>query len=197
MAPNASSARAPIDGRNRRVGLIALSFAVLMLGMGYIAVPLYRMFCQATGFNGTPQRATALAASHIKVLDRTMSIRFDSNIDPGMPWRFHPEATTATVRIGARAMALFDAENTSDHAITGSASYNIQPDEAARYFTKVQCFCFTQQTLAAHQSVRMPVIYFVNPKIVDDPDLADVRQITLSYTFHPVAQSASGQKPAV
>ncbi len=182
------SSSASITGpRNRRVGLMAAGVALWMLALGYAAVPLYRLFCQATGYGGTPSRVTEAQASGVRALSgQTISIRFDSNIDPGMPWRFGPERTTQTVQIGARSLALFDATNLSDHAITGAASYNIEPESAARYFTKIQCFCFTRQTLKAHEQVRMPVIFYVDPKLLSDPDAKDVTQITLSYTFHPV-----------
>ena len=175
------------------MGLLAAGVALWMLALGYAAVPLYRIFCQATGYGGTPARASEAQAGTIKALaGRSISIRFDSNIEAGMPWRFAPERTTQAVQIGARSLAFFDATNMSDHAITGAASYNIEPESAARYFTKIQCFCFTRQTLKAHEQVRMPVTFIVDPKILADPDARDVTQITLSYTFHPVANGADG-----
>jgi cytochrome c oxidase assembly protein subunit 11 len=170
---------------NRRVALMALGLAAAMGGLGYASVPLYRLFCQVTGYGGTPQRASAATAAGVKASTRQMSIRFDANVDPGMPWRFHPEQTTQTVTIGARTLAIFIARNTSDKPITGAASFNIAPEEAARYFTKVACFCFTRQTLKPGEEVRMPVSYYVDPKILDDKDLKGLEQITLSYTFHP------------
>jgi len=177
--------------RNRRVGLMAAGVALWMLALGYAAVPLYRIFCQATGYGGTPARASETEAKGVQALaGRTISIRFDSNIEAGMPWRFAPERTTQTVQIGARSLAFFDATNLSDHPITGAASYNIEPEAAARYFTKIQCFCFTRQTLKAHEQVRMPVTYYVDPKLLSDPDARGVTQITLSYTFHPIAAEA-------
>ena len=188
---SASSPALIAGPRNRRVGLMAAGVALWMLALGYAAVPLYRIFCQATGYGGTPARASEAQASTVQALaGRTMSIRFDSNIDAGMPWRFAPERTTQTVQIGARTLAFFDATNLSDHAITGAASYNIEPESAARYFTKIQCFCFTKQTLKAHEQVRMPVTFYVDPKLLSDPDARDVTQITLSYTFHPIAAAA-------
>ena len=178
--------------RMRRTALLAAAAAAGMLAMGYAAVPLYRLFCQATGYGGTPARANEAEAQKVMaVAGKTMSIRFDSNVEPGMRWAFHPEAVTRTVGIGVRQMAFFDAENLTDTAITGAASYNIEPEAAARYFTKIQCFCFTQQTLKPHEKVRMPVIFYVDPKIMQDPDAADTQQITLSYTFHQQAQSPS------
>lgn len=186
-----AAATAPLPSRNRRVALLAASGALAMLGVGYAAVPLYRMFCQATGFGGTPARATEAQASGVRaVAGKTMSVRFDANLEAGMRWRFRPEQTTRMVPIGVRSLAFFDAENLTDTAITGQATYNIEPEQAARYFTKIQCFCFNRQTLGAHQSVRMPVVFYVDPKVLDDPDLKGLEQITLSYTFHPAPGGA-------
>ena len=174
--------------RNLRLGAIMLGVALAMLGVGYASVPLYRIFCQKTGYGGTPARASEAEANSVQALaGHTMSIRFDSNVEAGMPWAFKPEASTATIGLGVRKMAFFDAENLTDHPITGRASYNIEPESAAPYFTKVQCFCFTLLTLAPHQKVRMPVVYYVDPRIASDPQNADVHQITLSYTFHVVS----------
>lgn len=181
----------PEPRRNRRVALIALGGALVMLGLGYASVPLYRMFCQVTGFGGTTQRASAAEASSVKVAAGTISVRFDANLDRDMPWRFAPEQVTQDMRVGARKMAYFKAENLSDRPITGVASFNVTPEQAGKYFKKVQCFCFNRQTLQPHQSVDMPVIYFVDPAILDDPDAKDVQQITLSYTFHIAADDPS------
>jgi cytochrome c oxidase assembly protein subunit 11 len=158
-----------------------------MLGLGFASVPLYRIFCEQTGFGGTTQRAeaatnVAVAAGH------TLSIRFDSNVQPGMPWTFHPEHPTDTVTVGAKDMAIFIAKNMSDRPVTGTAAFNVTPTQAGAYFTKIQCFCFTEQTLQPGQEVRMPVLYYVDPKILSDPDNRDTQQITLSYTFYPVEQ---------
>ncbi|GFE75570.1 MULTISPECIES: cytochrome c oxidase assembly protein [Novosphingobium] len=179
------------EGRrsNRRVGLIALSMALLMLGLGYASVPLYRIFCQVTGYGGTTQRADETKAAGVQVTDRTMSIRFDANVERGMPWQFKPLQRTDTVTIGERDMALFWAKNDSDKVITGTASFNVEPEQAARYFNKIQCFCFTEQTLQPGEAVKMPVIYYVDPAILNDPDNKDVEQITLSYTFHVTSVS--------
>ena len=116
-------------------------------------------------------------------------MRFDANHAPTLPWRFAPERTTETVAIGARDIAFFTAKNLSARAITGTASFNVSPAQAGKYFTKIQCFCFTQQTLAPGQEVRMPVVFFVDPKILDDPNASDVAEITLSYTFYPVDEA--------
>ncbi|UZW54808.1 cytochrome c oxidase assembly protein [Sphingobium sp. JS3065] len=175
------------DRRNRRTMIGMAGVGLAMLGLGFASVPLYRLFCEQTGFGGTTQRASAdvqvsEAAGH------RMSIRFDSNVTPGMPWQFYPERHTQTVTIGARNMAIFVAKNMSDKPVTGTASFNVTPTQAGVYFTKIQCFCFTQQTLQPGQQMRMPVIYFVDPKILTDADNKDTQEITLSYTFYPVEQ---------
>ncbi len=179
-------AAATLQHRNRRVGVIALALAAGMLGLGFASVPLYRLFCQVTGFAGTTQRVSEQEAQTVAVSSRTMSIRFDANVERGMPWEFRPEQVTDTVSIGARDMAIFIARNTSDEPITGTATFNVEPEYVGKYFNKIQCFCFTEQRLEAHQQVRMPVLYYIDPAILDDPDARDVEQITLSYTFHPV-----------
>ena len=179
-------ATAPLEFRNRRVGLIALAGALAMLGLGYASVPLYRLFCEATGFGGTTQRANEAQANSVAVAAKTISVRFDGNVESGMPWEFGPEQVTQTLRIGARKMAFFKAHNLSPKAVTGVASFNVTPANAGRYFNKVQCFCFNQQTLKPGQTVDMPVIYYVDPAILTDPDAKDIEQITLSYTFHQV-----------
>ncbi len=190
----------PDPRRNLRVGLMALTFALVMLGMGFAAVPLYRMFCQATGFGGTTQRASAAEASGVQVAAQRISVRFDGNVEGGMPWRFGPEQVTQEMQIGERRIAYFYAENLSDHAITGVASFNVEPELVGLYFKKIQCFCFNQQTLKPHEKVRMPVIYFVDPAILKDPESAATTQITLSYTFHVSADQSAAQgapvKPA-
>ena len=179
-----------LDNRNRRVGLMALAGALAMLGLGYASVPLYQLFCQVTGFGGTTQRASEAQASTVAVSAKTISVRFDGNVESGMPWEFGPEQVTQTLRIGARKMAFFKARNLSPKAVTGVASFNVTPVNAGRYFNKVQCFCFNQQTLRPGQSVDMPVIYYVDPAILSDPEANDIEQITLSYTFHQVAEPA-------
>ncbi|MGO4168289.1 cytochrome c oxidase assembly protein subunit 11 [Novosphingobium sp. PhB57] len=188
----AGAAAPSTDGKtrsNRRVAFIALSMALGMLGLGYASVPLYRIFCQVTGYNGTTRRADEAQAAAVQVTDKTVSIRFDANVERGMPWQFKPLQRTDTVTIGERDMALFWAKNDSDKVITGTASFNVEPEQAARYFNKIQCFCFTEQTLQPGEAVKMPVIYYVDPAFLNDPDNKDVEQITLSYTFHVTSTS--------
>ncbi|MDG2001913.1 MAG: cytochrome c oxidase assembly protein, partial [Novosphingobium sp.] len=128
-----------LDRRNRRVGAIALAVAVGMLGLGYAAVPLYQLFCQVTGFGGTTQRVSVQEASTVAVSSRALSIRFDANVERGLPWEFRPEQVTDTVSVGARDMAIFIARNQSDKPITGTATFNVEPEYVGKYFNKIQC----------------------------------------------------------
>jgi cytochrome c oxidase assembly protein subunit 11 len=177
---------------NVRTAALPAAVALGMLAMGFAAVPLYRVFCQVTGFAGTTQRVDEAQAATVQVRDKTISVRFDANVERGMDWEFKPLQVTDTVSIGARDMAIFWAKNDSDHDVTGTASFNVEPAYVGKYFNKIQCFCFTSQTLKAGEEIRMPVLYYVDPAILDDELAKDVQQITLSYTFHPDA--ASGAK---
>ena len=174
--------------RNRKVGLLAGLVALAMLGLGYASVPLYRLFCQVTGFGGTTQRVSEAQASTVKAVDHVIRMRFDANVERGMPWKFAPVQNVDTISVGVRDMAIFTAKNLSDQPLTGTATFNVEPEQAGKYFNKIQCFCFTEQTLQPGQEVRMPVIYYVDPKILEDEDTRDVDAITLSYTFHPIVE---------
>ena len=187
----ASAAPTPagLQRSNARIGIYAALFALAMLGMGFAAVPLYRIFCQVTGFGGTTQRASlsdAVAAEFAgkRAVGATVSVRFDANVDADLPWTFRAEQVTQTVKLGERQMAFYYAKNNSDAPVTGTASFNVSPVQTGQYFNKIQCFCFTEQTLQPGQEVSMPVLFFVDPAIRDDPNAAPVEQITLSYTFH-------------
>lgn len=182
-------ASAPPANRNLRTALWAAAFALAMLALGFASVPLYRLFCQVTGFGGTTMRASESDAALAERFARsagagTISIRFDASIDRGMPWRFAAAQPTQQVAIGQRQMAFYTARNISDRPITGRASFNVEPEQAGKYFNKIQCFCFTEQTLKPGEEVRMPVLYYVDPKALEDPNMKGVEQITLSYTFH-------------
>lgn len=170
--------------RNARTAVSVGMLAVGMLALGYASVPLYRMFCQVTGFNGTTQRVDEAQAATVIPTSKQISIRFDGNVDPDLPWNFRPEQTTDRVTIGARDMAVFLAKNTSDEPVTGVASFNVEPEYTGKYFNKIQCFCFSEQTLQPGEEVRMPVLYYVDPELLKDDDAKAVEQITLSYTFH-------------
>lgn len=176
---------------NAKTGLMAAAIAVGMVGMGFAAVPLYRIFCQVTGFGGTTMRVSEAQAATIAPTSKTIVIRFDAN-QRGLPWDFKPERPTDTVTIGAQDMSVFLAKNYSNEDVTGTATFNVTPAQAGQYFSKIQCFCFTEQTLKAGQQVRMPVLYYVDPKILTDPETKDIEEITLSYTFYPVDQQGKG-----
>lgn len=191
---------APQD-RNRRTALWAAGFALAMLALGFASVPLYRLFCQVTGFGGTTMRATESDAAMAKRLAQsagagTISIRFDASKDRAMPWRFVAAQPTQQVAIGQRQMAFYTAKNLSGQPVTGRATFNVEPEQAGAYFNKIQCFCFTEQTLQPGQEVTMPVLYYVDPAMLDDPNMQGVEQITLSYTFHrakdPVNPASTG-----
>ena len=176
----------------RRTALISAVVVLGMTGAAFAAVPLYKRFCQLTGFDGTVRQAEAAPT---QVLDRKLLIRFDANVR-GVPWAFAPDQTSQTLRIGKTGLAFFHVKNQSDKPFTAHAAYNVVPESAAKYFEKLQCFCFTDQTLQPGQSADFPVVYFVDPKYVSDPDVKNEPEITLSYTFFPVATSAATQKSA-
>ncbi len=176
--------------RNSRTALLAALLVVFMTGVAFASVPLYRLFCQVTGFGGTPLRAEEVNPS-LKSTGKLISVRFDANTNSALPWDFEPEERVQRVAVGARDMAFYTAKNLGDKPVTGTATFNVTPASAGQYFTKIQCFCFTEQTLKAGEEVRMPVIFFVDPKILDDPDASRIDEITLSYTFYPVDQPKS------
>ncbi|AKM07452.1 cytochrome c oxidase assembly protein [Pelagerythrobacter marensis] len=191
---------AALERKNLRVGMLGFLAAGAMLGLGYAAVPLYEMFCQVTGFGGTTQRATEGEADLASRMAqsagaKTISVRFDASTSHAMPWTFAPEQVTETVQIGERDMAFFTARNDSSEPITGTATFNVEPEQTGKYFNKIQCFCFTEQTLQPGEEVRMPVLFFIDPAILDDPNAQSVEQITLSYTFHRKPDSVSTGTP--
>ncbi len=190
---NTATACSNLDRANLRTGILALLGAAAMVGMGFAAVPLYRLFCQVTGFGGTTQVASEVDASLAAqaATGEMMSIRFDASTAYDMPWTFSPAQSTDTVAIGQRDMAVYVAKNNDSEPITGTATFNVEPSQAGRYFHKIQCFCFTEQTLQPGQEVNMPVLYYVDPAIRDDEFMADVEQITLSYTFHRAKEPVS------
>jgi cytochrome c oxidase assembly protein subunit 11 len=188
---------AALESGKRRTAVLATLGALAMLGLGFAAVPLYDMFCRVTGYGGTTQRASEAEADAVAVGAARISVRFDANTDSSLPWKFAPSQITQEMAIGSRKMAFYTAENLSDKPVTGVASFNVSPDIAGLYFKKVHCFCFNQQTLKPGEKVEMPVQYYVDPAILKDPEAARIKQITLSYTFHPSAdQSAAGKVAA-
>ena len=184
-----------VERQNLKVGLYAFLGALFMLGMGYAAVPLYDLFCRVTGFGGTTQQASEADAAIAERMAAVagapaISIRFDASIARGMPWEFKPVQSTDTVRIGQRDLAFYTAKNNSDRPITGTATFNVEPEQAGIHFNKIQCFCFTEQTLQPGEEVRMPVLYFIDPAAIEDESMQGVEQITLSYTFHQKLEGA-------
>ena len=172
--------------RNRWVAYALTIMIALMLGSAYAAVPLYQIFCKATGYGGTTQRAEKQYAG--RVLDRDITVRFDANTN-GIPWLFEPVARSVTIKIGATTQAHYSATNKFDRAVTGRATFNVQPELAGPYFNKVECFCFTDTTLKPGETLDMPVVFYVDPDIVNVPELKDLKTITLSYTMFPVEKS--------
>ena len=180
---------ATVEQKNIRTGIYAGMGALAMLGMGYAAVPLYDLFCRVTGFGGTTQRASEsdaeiAARTANSAGGQTMSIRFDASTARDVPWSFQPSQPTDTVQIGIRDLATYVARNNSNVPITGTATFNVEPEQAGKYFNKIQCFCFTEQTLQPGEQVNMPVLYFIDPAALEDEGMDGVEQITLSYTFH-------------
>jgi cytochrome c oxidase assembly protein subunit 11 len=174
--------------RNARTALLMALVVVAMAGLAFAAVPLYRLFCQVTGFDGTPLRAERAPGA----IAGQVGVRFDANVHPGLPWRFAPKQTTVRIAPGARTQIFYRATNLTARTTTGQAVFNVTPDKAGRYFRKIECFCFTEQVLKGGQSADMPVIFFVDPKIRTDPATRAIDEITLSYTFYPVETPASG-----
>jgi cytochrome c oxidase assembly protein subunit 11 len=182
-----------MDGR-RKTLLFSVGLMAGMLGLVAASVPLYRLFCQVTGYAGTPR---VVASDTAQVSADTVAVRFDSNVMPDMPWTFRAESPAMTVKLGETNLALFSAENTAKEAISGTAVFNVTPMTAARYVNKIQCFCFTEQRLAAGEKMEMPVSFYIDPKILEDKDTFDVKTITLSYTFYRSHDQAAGAQDAV
>lgn len=178
----------PVSQRN--VGFtvaVCVVFLVGMVGMSFAAVPLYRIFCQVTGYGGTTQRAENAPES---VSDRYVTVRFDSNVANGLGWSFRPMQREVRVRLGELGEAKFYAENRTNVVSTGTAGFNVAPGPAGLYFNKMECFCFTEQTLQPGESMEMPVTFFVDPAMVESLEMANINTITLSYTFYPAAAPA-------
>jgi cytochrome c oxidase assembly protein subunit 11 len=178
--------------RNRRFALGALAFGAGMLALAYAAVPFYSVFCRATGYGGTPQTAKADASAEGR---RTLRVAFDTNVAPGLDWRFEPETDAVTLRTGKTATVYFRARNLSDRPAAANATFNVTPEVSGAWFDKIQCFCFNQQHLGPRESAEWPVVFFLDPKLETDPSMARVDSITLSYTlFAAPAARASDSK---
>lgn len=178
----------PKLGRDVTVAAVCGFVVALMVGAAYAAVPFYNWFCRATGFNGTTQVATSIPAG--KPLARTMSIRFDSNVAGGLPWKFEPEKNEIEVHIGEVTTVYYTVTNLSARETTGQAAYNVAPLTVGSYFEKINCFCFTEQTMKPGEKREMAVVFYVDPSLADDHDNDTLNTITLSYTFYPVRDPA-------
>lgn len=182
IAPSSDPKARDLARRNARIGIYCAIGLFGMVGAAYASVPLYRAFCQLTGFDGTVRKAEAAPA---KVLDRKLLIRFDANVRD-LPWAFKPSQVTQEVKIGATGLAFYKVTNNGKTPITGRASYNVVPESAGAYFQKLECFCFNDQTIQPGQTVEFPVVYFVDPEFATDFETKGKQEVTLSYTFFPV-----------
>jgi cytochrome c oxidase assembly protein subunit 11 len=191
----------PDRRRHKAVAFSVAATVVIMLGMSYAAVPLYKIFCSVTGYGGTPRVAEAAPTTRGT---RTLTVRFDANVAPGLPWAFTPETPSVRLRTGETATVFFKVTNEADRAIAAQAAYNVSPDQAGSYFDKITCFCFSEQTLGPGETAEMPVVFFLDPALEKDQTMANVGAVTLSYTFFatrdqpaPVASAGNNDKPAL
>jgi cytochrome c oxidase assembly protein subunit 11 len=180
MSEHNQPSKAAANRANTRVLVSLVLLVGAMTGLSFAAVPLYRLFCATTGYGGTTQRADA--APH-EAAQRKITVRFDANVSSALKWNFAPEQREVTLRIGENALAFYRATNASSQPLTGTATFNVTPEIAGSYFNKIECFCFTEQTLAPGQTADFPVSFFVDPAILNDPDAKHIEEITLSYTF--------------
>lgn len=178
--------------KNTKTLLTVLCVVAAMVGMAFASVPLYDIFCRVTGFNGTTMRADA-PLPDAQILERTVTVKFNADTAPALPWTFRAEQHEMTVQIGQQGLAAFIAKNRASRPAAGTAVYNVTPAKAGKYFHKIQCFCFDEQTLAAGEEMHMPVLFYVDPAMDKDRNMDDVRTITLSYTFFPAASDELDQ----
>ncbi len=176
---------------NGTVGVVLTVVAAGMLGLAFASEPLYRTFCQVTGYGGTTQKAEKVPEEVVSA--NLITVKFDANVNRELPWRFHPLQREVTVHPGEETLAFYEATNMSDKPIVGSAVFNVSPFKAGSYFSKIACFCFTEQVLKPGETVQMPVSFFVDPEMTADPNTADVTTITLSYTFYPAEDQKAAQ----
>lgn len=182
------SSKEKLHKQHRFVALLLAGLVASMVGLSFAAVPLYRIFCQVTGYGGTTQSSDTAAAT---VLDQIMTVRFDSNVNRGLDWEFAPAEVSQEIKIGETGLAFYRATNLSDQVLVGTATFNVTPQAAGYYFTKIDCFCFTEQVLQPGETVDMPVTYYIDPEIIEDKNLTHVNTITLSYTFFPKPDAAA------
>ncbi len=186
--------RAKPRRKNASTAVVLFSIAGGMVGLSFAAVPLYQLFCQITGFGGTPRIAAAAPST---ASAKTITVRFDANVNPALPWAFAPERAQVQVRAGVSTQINYKALNLSNRPATGTATFNVTPYKAGKYFSKIDCFCFTEQRLKAGQEALMGVQFFVDPEIFNDPNTRDVKTITLSYTFFRAREKATRIKAEI
>jgi cytochrome c oxidase assembly protein subunit 11 len=180
--------------KNARVALVLAAVACGMVALAFAAVPLYRLFCQLTGYGGTTQVATS---APVEISEREIVVRLDANVQPGLPWAFQPEVRQVRLKIGEQGLVFYQAHNLAQYATAGVATFNVTPLQAGQYFNKVQCFCFNEQRLDADATVDMGVSFFVDPAMLADPEMDSVHTITLSYTFFAAPEEEGDDQGAV
>jgi len=181
------------NGKNRNTAIILFAFVGGMVGLAFASVPLYRVFCQVTGYGGATGKVAAVSGPAAPANAPMITVQFDTNVDSALPWNFKPDQREIKVRVGEESLATFSAVNKGNRTIIGNATFNVTPYKAGQYFNKIECFCFTEQTLTPNQTASMPVTFFVDPEILTDPNTVDVKTITLSYTFYPAAADKKQQ----
>jgi cytochrome c oxidase assembly protein subunit 11 len=186
----------PLKRRNLNVVMSLVGVLAFMVGLTFAAVPLYRLFCETTGFDGTPVRAEGQQGPK-EVLDRVVTVSFTGDVNGGMPWAFYPKQNKIEAKVGETYLAFFEAKNLSDQPITGTATFNVSPEPWGPYFVKIQCFCFTEQTLKPGESIEMPVTFYLDPALAEDAELRRMSDVTLSYTFFKAADQTPAQVGAV
>ena len=177
--------------RNTTTGVLLFTVAAGMVGLAFASAPLYRLFCQVTGFAGTPRTVDVATPAATTATDTVFTVTLDANVNQSLNWRFRPEVRKIKVRLGEESLAVYQARNLEDHAVTGTATFNVTPFKAAEYVSKLDCFCFTEQRLEAGQEMSMAVSFYIDPAILDDPDTRGVVDIVLSYTFFPARQTGN------
>ncbi|WP_420394086.1 cytochrome c oxidase assembly protein [Acuticoccus sp.] len=182
----------PTPSRHVRVAAACALFVCVMVGAAFASVPLYDLFCRVTGFDGTPSLATVDVVPGLEVGEREVTIRFDANVQPELPWEFRPVQRKMTVRVGEVVTAHYDVTNLTDERTVGSSVFNVTPFQGGGYFTKIDCFCFEAQPLGANETRRMPVVFYVDPEFAEDADADGVSVITLSYTFYKARGTGAG-----
>jgi len=181
--------------RLRRTALACLALVAAMGGLAFASVPLYDLFCRLTGFDGTPLVSTEGPARDRPASGRTVTVRLDANVAPGLPWRFGAETAAVQVKVGEPTTVLYRAQNTGSAPSTGVATFNVQPSLAAAYFVKMECFCFQERALQPGEAMESTVVFYLDPAIADDPNLRDLKGLTLSYTYFPAKGALTAQAP--